>query len=183
MNISTANVSTVNMSTHTLQSVDEDGLCALAAMMAVPACLSGSVICADGDLGSGKSTFFRALLRALGVRGAIKSPTYSLIEQYEVGMLTIAHCDLYRIHDPVEAQSLTLDAYVGAQQCLLLEWHARGGRFVPVPDLRVELTDSVGQRDAQPNEKSFRTVTLIAESVRGHGLLALVSAMTAGVCV
>lgn len=90
-----------------------------------------------GDLGAGKSTLARALLRALGVQGAIRSPTYTLVERYPVDGGEAWHMDLYRIGDPGELDFLGLD---DADACLwLIEWPERAGPSLPPVDLTVEL--------------------------------------------
>lgn len=97
-----------------------------------------AVVHLRGDLGAGKSTLARALLRALGVRGAIRSPTYTLVERYPLGDGTEAlHLDLYRIADAGELEFLGLDP--GEGTLWLVEWPERGGAGLPVADLRLEL--------------------------------------------
>ena len=98
-----------------------------------------------GDLGSGKSTLARALLRALGVRGAIRSPTYTLVERYPLaGGDEALHLDLYRIGDAGELEFLGLG---DADPALwLVEWPERGGAGLPSADLRMDLRlDGVGR--------------------------------------
>jgi len=91
-----------------------------------------------GDLGAGKSTLARALLRALGVTGTIRSPTYTLVERYPLADGSEAwHMDLYRIGDPGELDFLGLDE--GAASLWLVEWPQRGSAMMPPVDLRIEL--------------------------------------------
>lgn len=91
-----------------------------------------------GDLGAGKSTLARALLRALGVSGTIRSPTYTLVERYPLADGSEAwHMDLYRIGDPGELDFLGLDE--GAASLWLVEWPQRAGAALPPVDLRIEL--------------------------------------------
>ena len=93
-----------------------------------------------GELGAGKSSLARALLRALGVTGSIKSPTYSLVERYPLADGREAvHLDLYRIRDPGELDYLGLDDLAGRDVLWLVEWPERGGAALPRPDLEVRL--------------------------------------------
>ena len=104
-----------------------------------PALAGGGVVYLEGDLGSGKTTFARALLRALGASERVKSPTYSLVERYELPALTVWHLDLYRIADPGELEWLGLDALDAPASLTLIEWPQRGAGRLPPPDLRIEL--------------------------------------------
>ena len=99
---------------------------------------ASAVLYLQGDLGAGKSTLARALLRALGVAGAIRSPTYTLVERYPLpGDGAAVHLDLYRIADAGELEFLGLD---DAQAALwLVEWPERGGRMLPAADLRIRM--------------------------------------------
>jgi tRNA threonylcarbamoyladenosine biosynthesis protein TsaE len=96
-----------------------------------------AVVYLRGDLGAGKSTLARALLRALGVVGAIRSPTYTLVERYPVASDEAVHLDLYRIGDPGELEFLGLDPAEGA--LWLIEWPERGGTNLPPADLDIAL--------------------------------------------
>lgn len=98
-----------------------------------------------GDLGAGKSTLARALLRALGVRGAIRSPTYTLVERYPVAGGEAWHLDLYRIGDAGELDFLGLDEATAT--LWLVEWPERGAAALPPPDLRIALAvEGAGRR-------------------------------------
>jgi tRNA threonylcarbamoyladenosine biosynthesis protein TsaE len=97
-----------------------------------------AVVHLQGDLGAGKSTLARALLRALGVSGAIRSPTYTLVERYPLSSGGEAwHLDLYRIGDGAELEFLGLDS--DEATLWLVEWPERGAGFLLPADLRVEL--------------------------------------------
>ncbi len=99
-----------------------------------------------GDLGAGKSTLARAMLRALGVTGPIKSPTYTLIERYPSEQGELAHLDLYRIGDPEELGYLGLDELHAVARLWLIEWPERGQGGLPACDLSLVLTvDAAGR--------------------------------------
>lgn len=107
-----------------------------------------AVIHLQGDLGAGKSTLARALLRTLGVEGAIRSPTYTLVERYPLEAGGEAwHMDLYRIGDPGELEFLGLDA--DEVVLWLVEWPERGAGGLPDADLRIELAMDGGGRRAR----------------------------------
>lgn len=116
----------------------------LGALMAASAPVP-AVVHLRGELGAGKSTLARAWLRALGVAGAIRSPTYTLVERYPLPQGEALHLDLYRIGDATELEFLGLDE---AEVVLwLVEWPERGGRGLPSPDLVVALAmEGVGRR-------------------------------------
>lgn len=116
---------------------------ALAATAPAPA-----VVHLRGDLGAGKSTLARAWLRALGVQGPVRSPTYTLVERYPLAAGGEAlHLDLYRIGDPGELEFLGLD---GADVALwLVEWPERGGASLPAADLVVALAIEGSGRSAE----------------------------------
>jgi tRNA threonylcarbamoyladenosine biosynthesis protein TsaE len=94
----------------------------------------------SGDLGSGKSTFARGALRALGVTGAIKSPSYTLLETYELPAVEALHLDLYRLNDPEELEHLGLADYFRPGTLWLIEWPEKGAGRLPRPDVRFEFS-------------------------------------------
>jgi len=100
-----------------------------------------------GDLGAGKTTFVRGLLRQYGVAGAVRSPTYSLVERYDLGALQVIHCDLYRLESPQALAPLGLDEFDRAGALWLIEWPERAGAALPPPDLQIDFTvESTGHR-------------------------------------
>lgn len=96
-----------------------------------------------GDLGTGKSTFARGVLRALGVRGPIKSPSYTLLETYELPTVQALHLDLYRLRDPEELEHLGLADFHRPGYLWLIEWPERGAGRLPIPELRFDF--SIGE--------------------------------------
>jgi tRNA threonylcarbamoyladenosine biosynthesis protein TsaE len=96
----------------------------------------GLVIYLEGDLGAGKTTLARALIRALGHAGPVKSPTYSLVEVYVISSLYLYHFDFYRFESPEEFLDAGLDEYFNDSSICLVEWPERAQGCVPPPDLR-----------------------------------------------
>ena len=105
------------------------------------------VIWLEGDLGAGKTAFARALIHALGYKGRVKSPTYGLLEQYQLGSLQVLHMDLYRIGDPDELEFLGVADLLDDQTILLVEWPDNGGSWLPEPDFICEFTYALQGRD------------------------------------
>jgi tRNA threonylcarbamoyladenosine biosynthesis protein TsaE len=100
-----------------------------------------------GELGAGKSTFARGALRALGVLGPIKSPSYTLLETYESPAVAAIHLDLYRLTDPDELENLGLADYHRPGFLWLIEWPERGAGRLPRPDVRFDFSiESAGHR-------------------------------------
>jgi tRNA threonylcarbamoyladenosine biosynthesis protein TsaE len=99
----------------------------------------GAVVYLQGELGAGKTTCVRSLLRSLGVTGLVRSPTYTLVETYRVATLTCVHVDLYRLQSLTEVDELGLRDQLGPASLLLVEWPERGGAALPPADLIVSL--------------------------------------------
>jgi tRNA threonylcarbamoyladenosine biosynthesis protein TsaE len=108
-----------------------------AALLPLPG--AGCTVWLRGELGAGKTTLARALLRGLGHSGRVPSPTYTLVEPYDLAACRVHHVDLYRLQDPAEAEFLGLTELPAAAGLLLVEWPERGAGRIPAADLEVHL--------------------------------------------
>ena len=140
---------------------DENATLALGAALA-PGLAPGMVITLRGELGAGKTTLVRGLLRALGHAGRVKSPTYALVEVYEVSRLDFYHFDFYRFQDPREwIEAGFRDIFNGHSVCLI-EWPERAAGLLPSPDLEITLTISGTGRLAALSPKTPAGERLVA---------------------
>ena len=158
-----------NVKTLTLNS-EEDTRRLAVQLAALP--LSGSVWLA-GDLGAGKTTLTRYWLQALGHTGAVKSPTYTLVEPYSIeqkdGLIKpVYHADLYRLQDPEELSFIGFDEYLDEPNALvIIEWASRADSYLPPPTLFIDMT----QADRDDNDKEARQVELrLSKAGQAQGL-------------
>jgi tRNA threonylcarbamoyladenosine biosynthesis protein TsaE len=136
---------------------------AFAAGLAVRPAIGRAFIALEGDLGAGKTTFVRHLLRALGVQGRIKSPTYAVVEPHETaGGLQAWHFDFYRFDDPREWEDAGFRDIFAGPGLKLAEWPQKAAGALPTPDLALRIA---------VDEEGTRKVTVTANTPRGRELV------------
>jgi tRNA threonylcarbamoyladenosine biosynthesis protein TsaE len=142
---------------------DEAATAAFAQALARHPAIGRALIELQGDLGAGKTTFVRHLLKSLGVEGRIKSPTYAVVEPYTLPEMNIWHFDFYRFNDPREWEEAGFRDIFASTGLKLVEWPEKAGPHLPQPDLLLRL-------EVLPDDS--RAVTLAAHTPTGAELLA-----------
>ncbi len=119
----------------------------------------GLILHLRGELGAGKTTFARGLIRALGYVGRVKSPTFTLVEVYKLSRLSLYHFDFYRFDEPGEMRDSGLLEHFDGPSICIVEWPERAGPQLPPPDLEIDLA---------PRDGGGRSAVLVARSHRGE---------------
>ena len=145
----------------------EDDTAAWAQRLAAQPALANAFITLHGDLGAGKTTLVRHLLRALGVQGRIKSPTYAVVEPHEGARFAISHFDFYRFDDPREWEDAGFRDIFASPGLKLAEWPEKAAALTPPADLAIHI---------EAMDETERQVTLRAGTATGRSLLQGLSA-------
>jgi len=148
----------------TLHLADEEAMVAFGGQLARITQGHG-LIFLEGDLGAGKTTLSRGIIRGLGHTGAVKSPTFTLVEPYEIGDIRAYHFDLYRLVDPEELEFMGIRDYFDEDALCLIEWPQQGAGFLPKADLTITI---------RPHNTG-RALTLSPQGSRGETWCAAVA--------
>lgn len=123
----------------------------------------------SGELGAGKTTLVRAILRGLGYPGAVPSPTYMLLEPYEAGGWAIAHVDCYRLQRALDLENLGLRDWLSGRRLILVEWPENAAEGLPVADVRIVIEMAAGRRTIDLRGETEKGAALIAQVARQTG--------------
>jgi len=139
---------------------DEQATVAMGGVLA-KSITQGAVIYLHGDLGAGKTTFTRGVVQGFGHTGKVKSPTYTLVEPYELENQSIYHFDLYRLSDPEELEFMGIRDYFNDKSICMIEWPEKGAEFLATADLELTL-EYVAQK---------RKVSIMSKTPKGEEIV------------
>jgi tRNA threonylcarbamoyladenosine biosynthesis protein TsaE len=145
---------------------------------AFPGAQAGAVVHLQGELGAGKTTCVRSVLRALGVTGPVRSPTYTLVDTYNLTGLACVHIDLYRVQSLQEVEELGLRDLTGPGYFMLIEWPEKGGAAVPRSDLLLSLRYAGESRVAEITAQGAVGMTWLSKLGHDNSLTPYVSNLT-----
>ncbi len=149
---------------------DESAMLALGGKLARACGGSGAWIYLSGELGAGKTTLVRGFMRELGYSDRVKSPTYTLVESYDIGEHRIHHFDFYRINTAEDIMMMGLEEYFTEDALCVVEWPEHAQSALPMPDIVVSIQPLLGARVDQ-TQFADRTITLSAQSSRGAAIM------------
>lgn len=145
--------------------VDEDATVAFGQQLGT-ALTEGGILFLEGVLGAGKTTLTRGVLRSLGYSGAVKSPTYTLVEPYELGGTMVYHFDLYRLGDPEELEFIGVRDYFSSDNICVVEWPIKGEGYLPAADLVVTVTPQGTGRKVTVNANTGKGQRVLGRIIR-----------------
>lgn len=128
----------------------------------------GGTVYLHGELGAGKTTLCRGILRAYGHQGAVKSPTYTIIEPYELDGVNVYHFDLYRMVDAEEWEYLGVDEYFSPENICLVEWPEKGANYLPASDINITLLYDENGRKISISASNHRGVEILQELIKAE---------------
>ncbi len=153
---------------HVTYRIDDEAQMLVLGQQFIQQCTPPLLIFLHGQLGAGKTTLTRAMLRGLGFTGVVKSPSYALLEHYVLPEVDFLHVDLYRLADPRELAYLGIADYLSVPRSIcVMEWAERGNGILPIPDITCYI-DGAGQA---------RPVQFYSFSERGRGVLVRLAAL------
>ncbi len=158
----------MDVSVYRAHLADEAATRELAARLA-PHLLPGMVVFLRGDLGAGKTTLVRGVLAALGFDGKVKSPTYTLVELYNLSRLCLYHFDFYRLAHPEEWIDAGFREYFGQQCACFVEWPERAGSSLPPADLEIHLAHAASGRSVELRANSDQGQRCLAQILTSPG--------------